>query len=247
MGANFESAFASQPHKASTRIVLAELGSLTMEFTRLAQITKDPKYFDAVQRITDELERSQDNTRLPGMWPTFIDASGCKTQELYLPSGSSTEQEVIAGPPTNREDEVREGQKLSENLADEVGAKDVNGLPKNHSEIGQDSPPTQKQEPLAKPPPVMLEPLADPSGKSGIGDREALDLQNSPGKVEGDASDVKDHPRSGKRHAEVAKQCMPQGLKSPPYAAVDTFTLGGMADSLYEYFPKASFYNRSHC
>ncbi|KAJ5090224.1 hypothetical protein N7532_008908 [Penicillium argentinense] len=53
---------------------LAELGSLTVEFTRLSQLTGDPKYFDAVQRITNELEKSQTKTRLPGLWPNVIDA-----------------------------------------------------------------------------------------------------------------------------------------------------------------------------
>jgi len=53
---------------------LAELGSLTVEFTRLTQLTGDPKYYDAVQRITDVLEKNQLKTRLPGLWPTVVDA-----------------------------------------------------------------------------------------------------------------------------------------------------------------------------
>lgn len=46
-----------------------------MEFTRLTQLTGDPRYFDAVQRITDELELSQNTTRMPGLWPTFVNAN----------------------------------------------------------------------------------------------------------------------------------------------------------------------------
>ena len=69
--------FSSNPHRASTRVVLAELGSLSMEFTRLAQLSGEPKYYDAIARITDALEEYQNSTRLPGMWPTYIDASGC--------------------------------------------------------------------------------------------------------------------------------------------------------------------------
>ncbi|KAI6937728.1 seven-hairpin glycosidase, partial [Hortaea werneckii] len=67
-------AFASQPHRAGSRVVMAELGSLSMEFTRLAMLTGEPKYYDAIARITDELEQFQNNTRLPGMWPTSLDA-----------------------------------------------------------------------------------------------------------------------------------------------------------------------------
>ena len=70
-------AFASQPHRAGTRVVLAEIGTLSLEFTRLAQLTGEPKYYDAIARITDAFEEWQNSTRLPGMWPTVLDASGC--------------------------------------------------------------------------------------------------------------------------------------------------------------------------
>jgi mannosyl-oligosaccharide alpha-1,2-mannosidase len=48
---------------------LVSIGSLTMEFTRLSQLTGDMRYFDAVQRLTDILESQQYTTKLPGMWP----------------------------------------------------------------------------------------------------------------------------------------------------------------------------------
>lgn len=47
--------------------------SLSLEFTRLAQLTGEPKYYDAIDRIKRFLEKSQNTTQLPGMWPTFID------------------------------------------------------------------------------------------------------------------------------------------------------------------------------
>lgn len=52
---------------------MSEIGSLSLEFTRLTQLTGDPKYYDAIQRIANELERQQGNTRLPGMWPISVD------------------------------------------------------------------------------------------------------------------------------------------------------------------------------
>ncbi|KAI9703979.1 MAG: ubiquitin-specific protease ubp2 [Bogoriella megaspora] len=70
-------AFASQPHRADTKVTLAELGSLSIEFTRLAQLTKQPKYYDAIARITDALEKWQPDTKVPGLWPSDVDASGC--------------------------------------------------------------------------------------------------------------------------------------------------------------------------
>jgi len=41
----------------------------------LSQLTGEPKYYDAVQRIADALEKGQNSTKLPGMWPVMIDAS----------------------------------------------------------------------------------------------------------------------------------------------------------------------------
>ncbi len=74
--------YASQPHRASAHIVMAELGSLAVEFTRLSQITKEARYHDAIARVTDALEKWQMNTTYPGVWPVKLDASGCKKPEL---------------------------------------------------------------------------------------------------------------------------------------------------------------------
>lgn len=50
----------------------AELGSLTLEFTRLAQLTGDSKYYDAVARITALLSKHQDRTQIPGLFPVRV-------------------------------------------------------------------------------------------------------------------------------------------------------------------------------
>lgn len=70
----------SLPSKPETSLCFACLGSLTMEFTRLAQIIKQTggsqhaKYYDAVARITRLLDRTQEETRIPGLWPTILNA-----------------------------------------------------------------------------------------------------------------------------------------------------------------------------
>jgi len=53
-------------------VLVAEIGSLSLEFTRLSQLTGDEKFFDAIQRISDLFEKSQNKTRLPGMWPVVV-------------------------------------------------------------------------------------------------------------------------------------------------------------------------------
>ncbi|KAL7951530.1 glycoside hydrolase family 47 protein [Trichoderma barbatum] len=69
--------YASQPHRAGS-VGIAELGTLSMEFTRLAQLTSEYKYYDAVDRITDALvELQKQGTSIPGLFPENLDASGC--------------------------------------------------------------------------------------------------------------------------------------------------------------------------
>ena len=61
--------------------MVSELGSLTLEFTRLTQLTGNPKYYDAIQRISNAFSDSQNSTQLPGMWPVSIDASRLDFQD----------------------------------------------------------------------------------------------------------------------------------------------------------------------
>jgi mannosyl-oligosaccharide alpha-1,2-mannosidase len=48
-------------------------GSLSLEFTRLAQLTGQDKFFDAVDRVTAFLARTQNESTIPGLWPMLID------------------------------------------------------------------------------------------------------------------------------------------------------------------------------
>lgn len=52
-----------------------------MEFTRLAQLTQKDRYYDAIARITNALDKWQMHTNLPGLFPTHVDTSGCKKPE----------------------------------------------------------------------------------------------------------------------------------------------------------------------
>ncbi|CCH42312.1 putative glycosyl hydrolase [Wickerhamomyces ciferrii] len=63
---------------ASRQACLAEVGSLSLEFSRLTQLTNDHKYYDAVARITQFFENSIDKFFMKGLVPNKIDISGCK-------------------------------------------------------------------------------------------------------------------------------------------------------------------------
>ncbi|KAF1812520.1 class I alpha-mannosidase [Eremomyces bilateralis CBS 781.70] len=66
---------------AQSHILAAELGSLSLEFTRLSQLTGEPKYYDAVQRITDALAEQQNDTHIPGLWPVALNAKKLRFTE----------------------------------------------------------------------------------------------------------------------------------------------------------------------
>jgi mannosyl-oligosaccharide alpha-1,2-mannosidase len=70
-----------QPH---SYVISAEFGSMAMEFTRLSQLTGDPRFYDAVKRIADVLEREQSQTKIPGLWPVVFDAQKENFREDFL-------------------------------------------------------------------------------------------------------------------------------------------------------------------
>ncbi len=57
----------------SEREPAASVGTLSLEFVKLTQLTGQQKFYDAVDKIKWEMWRTQDGTGLPGMWPTYID------------------------------------------------------------------------------------------------------------------------------------------------------------------------------
>ncbi|ROW09484.1 hypothetical protein VMCG_02152 [Cytospora schulzeri] len=63
-----------QRQEAPEGVLVAEIGSLTMEFTRLSLLTGDSKWYDAVQRITDVFHKQQMTTSLAGLWPLVVNA-----------------------------------------------------------------------------------------------------------------------------------------------------------------------------
>lgn len=177
--------------------MLAEIGSLSLEFTRLAQITKETKYYDAIARITNEFERWQNNTKIPGLWPKHVDASGCKKPESsYISPGGHSAQK---GPGFYNE----QSPQIPESSKTTGSSKEAD------SELDK---PSKKAESESK----------TTAEDSGYGVKKRQPLNTEPA-------------------AEIAKpkaDCVAQGLSSPPGTSWEDFTIGGMADSIYEYLPK---------
>lgn len=77
--------------KSGNSELLAEFGSLSLEFIRLSQLTLNPKYFDAVQRISDLLYEHQNHTKIPGLWPVTVSLASedFKTDATFTLGGMS--------------------------------------------------------------------------------------------------------------------------------------------------------------
>jgi mannosyl-oligosaccharide alpha-1,2-mannosidase len=76
-------AAAGEEQIAEEGVLVAELGSLALEFTRLSQITRDPQWYDATQRIMKAFAEQQNQTNVPGMWPLVVNP-----RDLDLASGT---------------------------------------------------------------------------------------------------------------------------------------------------------------
>ena len=70
----WKDAFQGEDQSAGEATLIAEIGSLTLEFTRLSQLTGELKYYDAIQRIMNEFDNKQSLTKLPGLWPVVMNA-----------------------------------------------------------------------------------------------------------------------------------------------------------------------------
>lgn len=58
--------------RASDVVSSAVGGSLFLEFTRLSQLTGNPKYYDATERVKQFLRLTQRQTKVPGLWPRLL-------------------------------------------------------------------------------------------------------------------------------------------------------------------------------
>ncbi|KAK4153651.1 glycoside hydrolase [Chaetomidium leptoderma] len=69
---NFQAAQEGSGLVIENTVVSASPGTLTLELTRLSQLTGDPKYYDAITGIVDLFYRDQNRTAIPGLFPMFV-------------------------------------------------------------------------------------------------------------------------------------------------------------------------------
>ncbi|KAI9158499.1 Mannosyl-oligosaccharide 1,2-alpha-mannosidase MNS1 [Paramyrothecium foliicola] len=69
---DFATAKTGNPLSIEQWVVSASPGSLSLEMTRLSQLTGNPKYYDVVARVMRLFAESQEKTKIPGLWPIWI-------------------------------------------------------------------------------------------------------------------------------------------------------------------------------
>ncbi|KAG0647062.1 Processing alpha-1 [Hyphodiscus hymeniophilus] len=260
--------FASQPHRASQRSNTAELGSLAMEFTRLAQLTKEPRYYDAIARITNALYEWQERgTQLDGVFPDSIDASGCNRSVPLTTNQPIANSENAPLTPAKDADPPHGYEPSSPKTVAEPKKKGMKGQEPAELEV-QIAPPT-----LGQPSKAKIVGWDDNSGTRGQSKRDLGDagISNSTlaqsqapatrdapavdstvvksGTTNPTTSDVVTDPVTGlpidmsgaKKalgNALSDWDCTPQGLDAGNSYGRNKFSMGGGQDSTYEYFPK---------
>lgn len=258
---NWKPAFASQPHRANQRSNLAELGSMSMEFTRLAQLTREPRYYDAVARVTNALEEYQRRgTPLDGVFPEAIDASGCnRTIVATKPIGVSVNKTTT--PVETIGYQLDEDEKVKDKLAAKGGKSSKESKePTTPGEMPEAEKASQKveeksQEPKAKIVARQLDYASSSNGDSKHDDREedgeddaepesksdkdvekGTSTKDTESSTETPVTEVEQKVKD-KKPAEELEDCVPKGLDSANGGA-DKFSMGGSQDSTYEYFTK---------
>lgn len=211
--------FASTTHRSSRQAVLAEIGSLTLEFTRLAQITGDVRYYDAVARISNELDAIQMSTSLPGLWPTRLDATGCEDEH---------EHELVHKRDV---DQLKPVEVPVDTPVEKPGRKPVE-FGKPGSNPGSN--PVEAPVKTSVKTPVEGKPAEGKSIEGLLGSKP-VEISNPDNPVEAPVkAPVENTPGSKPVGKEGKTQC---AIKSKSLLK-ETFGMGGGADSTYEYLPK---------
>ncbi|KAJ5814736.1 hypothetical protein N7474_006513 [Penicillium riverlandense] len=206
----------SKRHRANAHAVLAEIGSLSLEFTRLAQLTRDDRYYDAIARITNELEKIQDSTTIPGLWPQHLNAQGCANYKI--PSSSSH----VGSALSQSNDQSSSSQPKSNSNSDSSNSGSSNsgssssGSSYSGSDVG--------------------------SGNSGSLYSRDVVIEDAERAVGANAANTLVDPKVDTKAATSQTQSSEaeckDGLLMPQTTRDNSYGLGGAYDSTYEYLPK---------
>lgn len=179
---------------------------------------------------------------MPGLWPSKVDASGCKKPEqapqtrynhparkgatyskpLFIPDDGT----AAADTPSLLDGGPAKKVKAEEDLQ----SKSEGGLVNAVDEVRKASPKSPAKLNSASSP----EPTASGVEAANYVDHESRTSISKPSAT----SALVKRDASTDPTASESPECEPQGLASPPYTSSEDFGIGGQADSTYEYLPK---------
>ncbi|KAF7548190.1 hypothetical protein G7046_g8763 [Stylonectria norvegica] len=215
--------YSSQPHRAGV-VGIAELGTLSMEFTRLAQLTSENKYYDAVDRITDAMIDMQERgTIIPGLFPERVDASGCNKTATTIQQSLSKEAQKQIGSSELQDEPVGFAPEASKESPKAVASDD-----EVVTSLAIDSPKSKKGTSDDR---LERRDVPTPTLPDGDGIDQVLSVDTS------DTISSRWTPPLAADGSTAEWDCVPQGLVSTGYGR-GSFHVGGAQDSAYEYFPK---------
>ncbi|KAI1099051.1 glycoside hydrolase family 47 protein [Jackrogersella minutella] len=229
---NWKPAFAKLPKSAQAGVSVAELGSLAMEFTRLAQITKEDRYYDAVARVTDAFYDWQERgTSIPGIFPERVDASGCnRTAQAEIAAKEAKEAQLEMEQQIEL---AKSSSKTTESSKLDIEADGSRGKPvksefqtlDRRSEVGTPDDDGTNGAKIEHNGEEMYAPVKEKSSRDDTEDDVAV-LDNR------DSKSFDTEPKKEKN------KCVHQGLTSGSWNLNEQYSMGGSQDSTYEYFPK---------
>ncbi|KAF5108263.1 hypothetical protein DV453_002393 [Geotrichum candidum] len=103
-------------YRASSSSPFAEIGSMSVEFTRLAQLSGNSSYYDAIDRVTNAIYAMAPNNDIPYLFDQKVDASGCKL--VPLPGTSKAETDPSNSNPESVSTGAKSQQPLKEDPYD---------------------------------------------------------------------------------------------------------------------------------
>ncbi|GJC77537.1 endoplasmic reticulum mannosyl-oligosaccharide 1,2-alpha-mannosidase [Colletotrichum liriopes] len=230
---NWQPQYASQPHRATT-VSVAELGSMSMEFTRLAQLTGEDKYYDAIARITNAFEDLQNRgTTIDGIFPEQLDASGCNRtaeaiayQEEQAAAASASAAAARLSEPKGHEPVAAEAKRdeAAAPLAQETALAKGNGSEPEDAHLL-----ARRAVGVDKDGEPVVENAKDIDKKQAFPEPKVNEQPIYPGN-----SGRKPSPTTPDKSS---WECIKQGL-APGGWSSQQYSMGGSQDSTYEYFPK---------
>lgn len=238
---NWKPEHASQPHRAG-RVGIAELATLSMEFTRLAQLTGEHKYYDAINRITDGLVEMQEagRSQIPGLFPENLDISGCnrtattlrialsKVAQQQLDSADTQEEPLGYVPGSDLTSETS-GTEAVTSGDENDGSSTVQHRRRDTADFTEELKTTGQALEID----VERE-LSDAPAPAG---EELPTTETAPAPVWEGEPEVAHGPPFAADGSTSKWECVPQGIVPAGYG-MGTFHMGGGQDSAYEYFPK---------